>query len=163
MATFYFDISHNSSNILPSTQQYYDRHTWAGAQGSLLTLTDNGGNQLLQGYVPILLGGEAPADAFLKVFCAVNSFSTSDLAFEFNYENVGAGEDVDNTTWMEEFTDVTVAGSGDNLTLLVASLDLAHANFADGDICKYEFGMDGPNNDVGTTIYVYSAFVQIET
>lgn len=164
MGLFIIPISHPGSVKPEDGNIFYDsiqNHGWSNMDQIALILKDQAATKVVKGGEGVMLDGGTPSAAKLVILCAVNSTSTSNLAFYFRYRNVAATEGGDQGTFQETLSNQTVAGPGTAKQLIKKEITLTHGNFADLDLCQFEFGIDGANHAIAADIVVLKAWVQI--
>lgn len=168
MGEFNFDVAFRGQGLPEDGNIFYDalvNNGWTNKDGMALILKDQSSVKVVKGNFKVEIAGGTPSDAFLKILCAVNSSSTSNLAFYFRYRccDVTTNKNTDSPSWDETLSGQTVAGTGTAKELIEKSIDLTHSNIADGDLFQYEFGIDGPNHAIAADIVVFSGLVKIQT
>jgi len=164
MPVFNIPVSHVGGAIPEDENVFYDsikNHGWSNMDGIGLILKDQAATKVLKGQLAVHLDGKTPSAAKLIIQCAVNSTSTSNMAFYFRYRNVDAAEGADQGTYQETLSNQTVAGPGTAKQLVQKEISLTHGNFAGEDLMQFEFGIDGANHAIVADIVVLAAWVAI--
>lgn len=169
MATFYLPVFNSSVKPDSTGKAVFVPPTDAGftnASELALILQDDASECGVYFNVPISIAGLTASAATLELEWGINSGTTEEIAFRFDYKCVAADEDTDfdpKTSSDESLTGQLSAAHATAKRLRTKSITLTHGNLVDGEVLRGWFGRDNDDadDDIAADAVVFKAHIKV--